>query len=496
MTTTNILSVATALANDKTPADASEPFGAISSADVAIVNATLVSGKWTVNSVNTWEGHSSQPPVWLWQNPTSTTIDQATQSKLGANSSFTTLTILGFDASNVLMQLGSQVFLVSDSSLGSGLPGGAPISDFVTSSTTVTYTPPPAVAAACFVAGTRIRTARGEVTVEDLAEGDKVLVQTDGGTELRPVIWIGRRRVNIQAQPDPEMVQPIRIRRDAFAQGEPVRDLLASPDHATYVDRVLIPAKLLVNGGSIVQERRLGTVEYYHVELPRHSVLFSENLLTESYLDTGNRAMFENGGQVIWQHPDFSIDARLRTREGDSCARFVVEPSVVEPIWRRLVSRADSIGWSVPDLKTTSDPALRLAAAGRDIRPVVATQDTHTYVLPRGVSEVRLVSRAARPSEARPWIDDCRKLGVSVGRIRVREGFEFTDIALDGPALGAGWWNVEASGTSMSRWTDGSASLRLPPSDHVARLLELTLVHAATYPVEQSKTALPLLLTA
>jgi len=74
-----------------------------------------------------------------------------------------------------------------------------------------------------------------------------------------------------------------------------------------FVNDVLVPVKLLVNGTSIVQVR-LDGVTYYHVELPRHAVILAEGLPAESYLDLGDRANFE-GGETIRLFPDFA--ARL-----------------------------------------------------------------------------------------------------------------------------------------------------------------------------------------
>jgi len=34
----------------------------------------------------------------------------------------------------------------------------------------------------------------------------------------------------------------------------PARDLLLSPDHAVFIDGVLIPVRYLINGSTIVQE--------------------------------------------------------------------------------------------------------------------------------------------------------------------------------------------------------------------------------------------------
>jgi hypothetical protein len=105
----------------------------------------------------------------------------------------------------------------------------------------------------------------------------------------------------------------------------PYRDLFLSPDHAVFFEGVLIPIKHLTNGSSIVQVP-VDEVTYYHVELPEHDVLLAEGLPTESYLDTGDRTNFSNGGEVARLFPDFStrtLDAEL-VRDARSYARLVV----------------------------------------------------------------------------------------------------------------------------------------------------------------------------
>ncbi|PWS35310.1 hypothetical protein DFH01_16880, partial [Falsiroseomonas bella] len=47
----------------------------------------------------------------------------------------------------------------------------------------------------CFAGGTRIRTDRGETPVESLRAGDLVATVSGRGAPLKPVLWIGRRRV-------------------------------------------------------------------------------------------------------------------------------------------------------------------------------------------------------------------------------------------------------------------------------------------------------------
>jgi collagen type I/II/III/V/XI/XXIV/XXVII alpha len=151
---------------------------------------------------------------------------------------------------------------------------------------TPVVTPP-----ACFASGTHIETREGEVLVESLREGQHVATASDGST---PVMWLGRRSVDCRQYPRPQDVWPVRIGAGAFGPAQPRRDLVLSPDHAVFVDGALIPVRYLVNGVTIRQQE-VNEVTYWHVELARHELLLAEGLACESYLDTGNRAAFEDG---------------------------------------------------------------------------------------------------------------------------------------------------------------------------------------------------------
>ncbi len=74
-----------------------------------------------------------------------------------------------------------------------------------------------AVQVVCFARGTHILTDTGEVAVEDLREGDRVVTCSATGTETKPVIWIGRRQIDLTRHPSASLVAPVRIRRGAFA---------------------------------------------------------------------------------------------------------------------------------------------------------------------------------------------------------------------------------------------------------------------------------------
>ena len=190
---------------------------------------------------------------------------------------------------------------------------------------------------ACFAEGTRIATDRGPVAVEDLRIADRVVLADGGAAE--PIVWIGKRAVNCRTHPRPETVWPIRIKPGSFGHNMPSRDLFVSPDHALLVEGVLIPARLLVNGSSI-RQTRVRQVIYYHIELARHDVVLAEGLPAETYLDTGNRSRFSNGGEVVALHPDFSA----RAWEMRGCAPLVQTGPVLAAVRERLGAKVTNPG--------------------------------------------------------------------------------------------------------------------------------------------------------
>jgi hypothetical protein len=68
--------------------------------------------------------------------------------------------------------------------------------------------------APCFASGTRILTIGGNIPVQDLAVGDTVITL---GAEDIPIIWIGKRTIDLQDHPDQKSVQPICIAANALA---------------------------------------------------------------------------------------------------------------------------------------------------------------------------------------------------------------------------------------------------------------------------------------
>jgi hypothetical protein len=254
----------------------------------------------------------------------------------------------------------------------------------------------------------------------------------------------------------------VRIAASAFADNMPHTDLFLSPDHAIFVDGRLIAARQLINGSTIRQETDWAAVEYFHVELDSHAILLAEGLPAESYLDTGNHGFFANGGAPLVLHPDLTDESDCPARAAGSCAPFVTDEASVLPVWQRLAERAAALGQPAPEVAMTADPALQIVAKGRTVRPLYGENGLYIFALPKGATEVRLVSRSGTPTDVRPWLDDRRSLGVNVERIVLRGASELREVPVDHPGLVQGWHSVERDGVALRRWTDGEAVLPLP----------------------------------
>jgi hypothetical protein len=153
----------------------------------------------------------------------------------------------------------------------------------------------------CYCPGTLILTPDGEVPVEELQIGDEIVTLSGAA---RTIEWIGRRSYSGQFVLGREDILPICITAGAIEDGIPRRDLWVSPNHALYLEDVLIEAKDVVNGVSIYQAEAVDSVAYFHLELASHDVIFAEGAAAESFIDDDNRGLFHNAAEYWRAHPD------------------------------------------------------------------------------------------------------------------------------------------------------------------------------------------------
>ncbi|MCC2611498.1 Hint domain-containing protein [Neorhizobium petrolearium] len=155
----------------------------------------------------------------------------------------------------------------------------------------------------CLLRGTSIMTPKGEVPVEELRIGD--LVETIGGKAL-PIKWIGLQTYKCRGPTWNMDVVPIRISPSALDEGTPKRKLYLSPGHSLYIDGVLIRAKDLVNGTTIVPELPADSraIEYFQILLDAHQVILAEGAPVESFqLNADNYEGFTNFAEFARLYP-------------------------------------------------------------------------------------------------------------------------------------------------------------------------------------------------
>ena len=142
----------------------------------------------------------------------------------------------------------------------------------------------------CFTPGTLIATPKGEVPVEALQPGDKIITRDNGIQEIR---WFGAKHLDWAALCANPHLKPVRIRRGSLGNGLPEQDMLVSPNHRMLVanDRtalyfeeheVLVAAKHLVGAEGIHGVDSAGAT-YIHFMFDRHEVVLANGAWTESF---------------------------------------------------------------------------------------------------------------------------------------------------------------------------------------------------------------------
>jgi hypothetical protein len=297
----------------------------------------------------------------------------------------------------------------------------------------------------CFAAGTRIATTRGEIAVEHLQPGDEAILAEGGAAK---VTWIGERALDLTRHPAPHTVRPVRIAAGALGHGVPTAELTVSPDHALFLDGVLVQAKDLVDGLLIRQDQTIAHIRYYHVELPEHGILLANSAPAESYLDTGHRGVFTNSNAAVILHPDLM---QIR-REAESTAPLVTQGPALASIRARLHAHKLMLGYAVSDA-----PVLALHISQQLLAPTESSAGRLTFTLPENTTQAVLACPVFVPAEIDPASNDRRVLGVALA-----------EIWLDGrpvvlkSVVAAADLHTSSSG-DPNVWTRGAARLSFPP---------------------------------
>ncbi|HEX2940104.1 MAG TPA: Hint domain-containing protein [Rhodopila sp.] len=130
------------------------------------------------------------------------------------------------------------------------------------------------------VTGTRLLTPDGYRPIEILKPGDPVAITAKERSAFQPILWIGRRDVIFSRRHRSDL--PVRIRRNAIADGVPNRDVFAAQGHAVHIDGALYRLGNLVNGGSIVLEKKWKSIIYWAIRLEQHAIILADGMPLET----------------------------------------------------------------------------------------------------------------------------------------------------------------------------------------------------------------------
>jgi hypothetical protein len=168
----------------------------------------------------------------------------------------------------------------------------------------------------CFTPGSLICTPRGDIPVETLSVGDKVITRDNGAQEIR---WIGEKPLSQADFQVHEQLTPVFIQKGALGNDVPARDMMVSPQHRVLIEseraalffdesEVLVPAVQLVGMPGISRVAPLRT-SYIHFMCDRHEVVKSDDLWSETF-QPGLKSM--NSLQSAQREEVFHLFSELR----------------------------------------------------------------------------------------------------------------------------------------------------------------------------------------
>lgn len=172
----------------------------------------------------------------------------------------------------------------------------------------------------CFTPGTMIATPNGEVAVETLKMGDKVLTRDNGMQEIQ---WMGSKAIDQKDMIADPKLRPVMITAGSLGHGLPEVDLMVSPNHRVLVanaqtellfedSEVLVAAKHLVGKPGIYTVDVTRT-EYIHFMFDKHEVVLSNGTWTESF-QPGEQAL--NGIDDDQRDELFKLFPELQDQHG------------------------------------------------------------------------------------------------------------------------------------------------------------------------------------
>ncbi|OUI78723.1 hypothetical protein HK18_07520 [Commensalibacter intestini] len=336
----------------------------------------------------------------------------------------------------------------------------------------------------CMLPGTMIRTPEGDIAIENLRVGDFINVYNNQMVSAQKIIWIGKgnsQYIRHYNYINDQSNYPIRILKDAISPNVPYKDLCVTLEHCLFFDNKFIPARMLVNGRSIIYDQSYKSYDYYHIETEKHSIIMADGMLTESYLNTDSHQSFYAQNQS-----NLLTDKTIKSWENHAAVPLCVDRNFVEPIYKAIEQTA--IDKNIPDTRQTMSLTYEhnlclTTSSGVKIEATRTIDNQLIFFIPPNTSSIFLTSRSARMADVMGnFIDDRRHLGVLIGDIFLcnNDGVQSIETHLMDHKL-TGWNTVEND--ISCRWTQGKAELPLHniTDQNKAYVLKISILSAGPY---------------
>ncbi|MBY5931630.1 Hint domain-containing protein [Tateyamaria omphalii] len=139
----------------------------------------------------------------------------------------------------------------------------------------------------CFARGTLIRTPAGDVPVETLGVGDRILTLDEGAQRIT---WAAQRMILFPQGDD----LPVWVAPHTFGTDKPYAPTGLSPRHCVLQRNaafrmmfdsaeVLVAARDCVDGDGITQGLEGKAIEYFHFMVDGHALVWANGMLTETF---------------------------------------------------------------------------------------------------------------------------------------------------------------------------------------------------------------------
>ncbi|MGE0415285.1 MAG: glycosyltransferase family 2 protein [Acetobacteraceae bacterium] len=159
--------------------------------------------------------------------------------------------------------------------------------------------------------------------------------------------------------------------------------------------------------------------------------------------------------------------------DGDLALNFGTQYLMSARRWQGIFWNQRRCAAPLAALTGIGDPDLHVVIGGARFDAIEAADNRHVFCIPPDTAEITV---ASVPGIAQAGLCNGHPRSVAVSRIRLRADDDFHDLPIEKAAADAGWLDMDRVGPMSARWTDGRATIAIPPKLRHIPQLEVEIV--------------------